>query len=238
MVKPSTRTPLRTAALITGLSMLILGIGAPIGEFYILPKLLAPGNIIQTAKNILSNQNLFRISVVGYLINFIGDVVIAWGLYMLLRPVNEYLSILMSSLRVVFAVVALAALLNLITVLQLLDASPYKTFFELNQFYAQMDLAFNGFRNGWTFALAIFGIHLVLLGYLVFGSNYIPKFIGVWLMVGGIGWFVNSIQPFLFPAFKINFTIISITGAGELVFLLWLLIKGARLKEPVKGSSL
>jgi hypothetical protein len=231
MVNSSTKISLRRAALIAGLSMLVLGMGAPIGEFYVIPKLMVSGKATETAQNILANQTLFRISVVGYLINFIGDVIVGWALFILLRPVNEQLSVLASCLRIVFAVVALAALLDLVTVLRLLDTPSYKIAFELSQLYAQVDLAFNAFRNGWSLALAIFGVHLALLGYLVFQSSYIPKFIGIWLVIAGVVWFTNSLQPFLFPGFKINFTIISITGSAELVFMLWLLIRGTRLKE-------
>ena len=83
--------------------------------------------------------------------------------------------------------------------------------------------------------MIIFGIHLVLLGYLIFRSGYIHWIIGILLIIDGLGWVTDSLQPYLYPKAHLGFLFISFFG--ELVFMLWLLIMGWRLKEPTAPVS-
>jgi hypothetical protein len=130
----------------------------------------------------------------------------------------------------VYTVIALVALLNLVTVLRLLKTPDLLTVFEPNQTYAQVMLALKEFRSGWYFGILLFGIHLGLLGYLVFRSEYIPRILGILLTISGLGYVITTLKPFLFP--NINLDLAKYTFYGELVFMLWLLIKGSRIKEP------
>jgi len=91
-------------------------------------------------------------------------------------------------------------------------------------------LSLHAFRDGWSFGFFFFGSHLVLLGYLVFRSGYIPKWVGICLIIAGSGYLVNTLQPFLFPNTDIKY--ITITFFGELIFMFWLLIRGWRIKQP------
>jgi hypothetical protein len=90
-------------------------------------------------------------------------------------------------------------------------------------------LSLNAFRSGWYFGISFFGIHLGLLGFLVFRSDYIPRILGVLLIIAGLGYLINSLKPFLFPNINVDFA--KFTFYGELIFMLWLLIKGWRIKE-------
>src|SRR5215216_68255 len=104
------------AALIAGLGLLIMAIAAPFAELYVYPQLVVPQNAAQTVQNILANKTLFTSAIVGYLIAFLCDVLVAWALYLLLKPVDENLSLLAAWFRLVYTVIALVALLNLVTV--------------------------------------------------------------------------------------------------------------------------
>ena len=84
-------------------------------------------------------------------------------------------------------------------------------------------------------SLIVFGMHLVLVGYLIFRSNYIPRIIGVLLVVNGLGWVVDSLQPYLYPNAKLEF--VTVTFFGEMVFMLWLLIRGWAVKEIVVAEA-
>jgi len=221
---------LRAAAITAGVGYLMM-MGTPFAEFYVLEKLIVPENMAETAKNILANEALFRYGIVAYLVNFIGDLVAAWALYFLLKPVSESLSMFTAWFRLVYTVVSLAALLNLVTVLHLLNTAQYASIFTPDQLYAQVDLSISAFRKGWSIAYLFFGIHLWLLGYLVFRSTYIPKIIGILLILAGTGWMIDNLRPLLFPDFSINFIIIAIAGTGELVFTFWLLIRGWKIPE-------
>ncbi len=154
---------------------------------------------------------------------------IAWALYILLKPVNENLSLLTAWFRLVYTVIALVALNNLVTVFQLLDTPGYLKVFEPDQLYGHAMLYLRAFRNHWYFGIIFFGIHLVFLGYLVIKSNYIPGVPGVVLIITGEGYLLTNIRPYLLPNVNVDFA--KYTFYGELIFMLWLLIKGSRIKE-------
>jgi hypothetical protein len=75
-----------------------------------------------------------------------------------------------------------------------------------------------------------FGFHLGLVGHLVFKSNYIPRILGVLLIIAGLGYLTNALEPFLFPNINVDFA--KFTFYGEPLFMLWLIIKGSRIQEP------
>ena len=224
------KTSLRTAALIAGLGLLVMVIAAPFAELFVLPKLIVPHNAAETAKKLLANKTLFVSCIFGYLITFICDVVVAWALYILLKPTNSGLSLLTALFRWVYTVIAIVSLLNLINVFWLLNNADYLIVFNSGQLNAQLMLFIKAFRSGFNFGIIFFSIHLLLLGYLAFKSNYIPGIFGVLLIVTGLGYLVTSIEPYLFPTVNVDFA--KFTFYGELIFMLWLIIRGSRLKEP------
>jgi Domain of unknown function (DUF4386) len=227
MVSPATKITTGRFALIAGIAMVFMGT-TPYAEFFVYHKLVLSGSAEATVKNILANKNLFISGIFGYLINFIADVVAAWAFYGLLKPVNEMLSLLAAWLRLVYTVISLAALLNLLTVLRLVSSSENLTIFDVDQLHYQVMFSLHAFRDGWSFAYYFFGTHLVLLGYLIFKSTYMPRIIGVLIIVDGLGWIISTMQPILFP--HINLDFIAIAYFGELVLLFWLLIKGPKIQ--------
>jgi hypothetical protein len=229
MLKSPTKSSLRSAALIAGISLLIMVIAAPFAELYAFPKLVVPGNAVETTENIIANKTLFTAVLFGYLITFICDVVVAWALYVLLKPVNDNLSLLTAWFRLVYTVIAIVALLNLVTVLRLVNTPDALTLFQPDQFSAQVMLFINVFRSNWYFGLIFFGIHLGLLGYLVFRSEYIPRILGVLLVIAGLGYLLTTLKPYLFPNINLDFA--EYTFYGEFIFMVWLLIKGPGIKE-------
>ena len=220
---------LRQAALIAGFGYLLSPVTT--AEFSIMPKLVIPGKIEQTVQNIGAHHGLFAVAIFCYLITFLEDIVIAWALFYLLVPVNRSLSLLTAWFRLVYTAVVLFALLNLVTVYRLVDTPDYLPAFGSQQFHAQVRLLLNSFRYDWSMSLVIFGIHLVLLGYLIYRSGYIPRVIGILLIVDGLGWEVDSLQAYFYPNAHLSY--LFITFFGELVFMLWLLIRGWKIKQPI-----
>jgi len=204
-------------------------VAAPFIELVAYPKLVVPGNAAETIKNITTNKGLFVYVIFGYLLTFICDVVVAWALYILLKPVNEQLSLLAAVFRWIYTVIALIALLNLVTVFRILNTSDYSTVFQPNGLNVQIMYLLKTFKSSWYFGLIFFGIHLGLLGYLVIKSGYIPALLGVLLIITGFGYLLTTLRPYLFQAINVDFA--KYTFYGELVFMLWLLIKGWRIKE-------
>ncbi len=220
---------LRRAALLAGLGLLIMVIAAPFAELYVYPKLMVKGNTVETVKNIIEFKTLFVAAIFCYLVTYICDILVAWALYILLKPVNESLSLLTAWFRLVYTVIAIVALLNLVSVFRLLNSADYLTLFEPKQLQAQVMLYLKTFRYGFHFGLIFFAIHLGLLGYLVIRSTYIPKVMGFLLIISGIGYLLTTVQPYLFQNINIDFAVY--TFYGELIFMLWLLIRGSRLKD-------
>ncbi len=219
---------LRQAALIAGFGYLLSPVTT--AEFSIMPKLVVADNIQQTAQNITAHPGLFVAAILCYLITFLEDIVIAWALYYLLAPVSRSLSMLTAWFRLVYTAVALFGWLNLLTAFRLLKTPDYLTLFGSVQLHAQLRLLLSSFRYDWSASLLIFAVHLILLGYLIYRSGYIPKIIGILLVIDGLGWVIDSLQAYLYPNAHLGF--ISITFFGELIFMLWLLIRGWKIKQP------
>ena len=220
--------PLRKAALISGIGYLVM-IASPIAEamFHHFADL---SNATATVRNITNNAPLVRYTIILYLINFVGDVLAAWGLYLLFRPVSRDLSLFTAWLRIIYTVMSLVAVMNLLTVLQLTSKyNNYLKAFTDQQLQAEVMSALHSFRDDWSFAFSFFGIHLMVLGYLAIVSTYVSKIVGACLVLAGAGWLTDSLQPFLYA--NMTLPVGMITGFGELVFTFWLFIKGMKLQE-------
>ena len=217
------------AAIVAGLGLLIMTIFYIFADFFVFQKLIDQGDATTTANNILANGMQFRSGICGIIIVLICDVIVAWALYVYLKPVNKSISLLAAWLRLVYAAMLGIALLNFVIVLILLSGADYLVVLETDQLYAQMLMFLNAFYDMWSLGLIIFGLHLVLLGYLVFKSDYVPRILGILLLVGGLSYLFDNFGKFLFPGYDLN--IAMILGWGEFLLMLWLLIKGAKIPE-------
>jgi hypothetical protein len=222
------------AALIAGLGLLIMAFAAPVAEFVVYPRLFIPGKIEETAQNIVANQALFLVGMFAYLITFVCDVLVAWALYILLIPVNRSLSLLTAWFRLVYTVIALLGVLKLATVFRIVTTPDYRTAVSKDQLHAQVQLLLRSSQYEWSIGVVLFGIHLGLLGYLVYRSDYIPRMLGILLAIAGVGYPIYYLSPYLYPNTDLGF--IMITFFGELVFMLWLLVRGWKIQEPTAHS--
>jgi len=229
MTNNGSNTSLRTAALVAGFALLVMVIAAPFVELFAYPKLVVSDNVEKTIKNITDNKGLFVYVIFGYLLTFVCDIVVAWALYILLKPVNKQLSFLTALFRWVYTIIALIALLNLVTVFRIVNTSDYSTLFQSNEVNTLIMFLLKSFKGSWYFGFVFFSIHLILLGYLVIKSSYVPGILGILLIITGLGYLLTTIKPYLFSNVNIDFA--RYTFYGELVFMLWLLIKGWSIKE-------
>ncbi|WP_298312135.1 DUF4386 domain-containing protein [uncultured Aquimarina sp.] len=187
-------------------------------------KLLNFDNAIETTNNILSSELLFRLSFVSGLIMETVFVFYAFFLYKLLRPVNKNNATLMLILALLPVPIFLMNQLNLFAVL--LSAK--------EQMQEQMMFYLNLNKNGGFIVSIFFGLWLLPLGYLVFKSSYLPKILGIFLMIGCFGYLINFIQGFLFPGTEATLwtnPVLIITHISELLLMLWLLIIGINIKK-------
>lgn len=221
---------LRHAAIITLLGYLASS-GVPFASFYVTPKVFVADNAAKTAQNILVHHGLFVAAIFAFLISFVGDIVAAWGIYLMLRPANAAISMFVAWLRVVFATVGLAALGNLVTVHRLLTRPSSLTAIGQDQLNVQVQVAFGSFNSEFAFGLIIFGVHLMMLGWLIYRSGYIPSWLGIVLAINGAGWIVIESGPYLLPGVNLGF--VWVATVGELILLVWLIGWGTRLPDPL-----
>ncbi len=217
---------LRQAAVIAGIGILLMVLSVPIAEFQIFPSLIDSQSPEATTKNILNNKTLFITGIFLNFVTIICDIVVAWALYVFLKPSGKSLALLAAWFRLIYAGIYLIALFNLIKILNLLTADKYFMAIGQDQIYDQILFYFKSFGREMEFGLILFGIYLGILGYVALKASYIPKVISWLLIIAGLGYFISYLGKFLYP--EINTEILMITFFGELIFMVWLLIKGGR----------
>ncbi len=216
------------AALAAGVAYLIMT-ASPVAEFLVYNRLVVAGDASATAQNILTHRSLFNTGIFLYLVNFLGDILSAWALYLLLKPVHANLSLLAAWVKLIYATLSIVSIFPLLHVVDLLQGADYLKVYAPEQLRAQAMLGLKAFRQEWSFAYILFGSHLMLVGYLAFRSGYIPKIVAICVGIAGVGWLVDNLQPYLYPQYNVNVGML--TGLGELVFMLWLLIRGWALRS-------
>ena len=219
---------LRQAALTAGIAYLLMPVA--FAEFFVNRRLIVADDIDRTAQNIVSHGRLFAVGILCYLVTLVLDVIIAWALYYLLAPVNRALSLLAACFRLMYTAIALVAVLNLTNVYRLLTNPAYTRAFGDGPLHAQALFLLNSYRYEWSVSLVIFALHLGLLGFLMLRSDYLPKWIGVLLVLDGFGWVIYPLKPYLYPTAPIDF--IPLFAFVELSLPLWLVIRGWKIPEP------
>lgn len=227
---------LRKAAIIAGFTLIVMTIFAAFAYMNIFPSLIVPGDAVTTANNIMANEGLFRIGIVSYVIVIICDVVVAWAFYVLFKAVHQSLSLLAAWFRLVYSIIFGITLANYFIVLLLLSGADYLRVFETGQLHVHVMLFLNAFDYGWDIGYVFFGLHLFFLGYLVFKSShilfksvYIPRILGVLLIIACFGYLIDTFSKFLFPSCDVNVGLF--TGWGEALLMIWLLVKGWKVPE-------
>jgi len=235
---------LRKAARVAGLAYLIIFILGGFTNFIARDNLIVAGDAATTASNIMASESLFRMGIAGGVIVLAADAVVAWALYIFLKPVNKSLSLLAAWFRLLFVAIAGINLLNLLIVLLLLSGADYLTVFETGQLQAQVMLFLGAHEFGINISWVFFGLHILVLGYLIFKSDYIPQILGVLLIVASLGYFINSFASFLSPTYadnEANLLVVAVPAIiAELSLTLWLLIKGGSIQQqdnPAPASA-
>ncbi|MDH5718593.1 MAG: DUF4386 domain-containing protein [Spirochaetia bacterium] len=177
------KTTMRGSALTAGLGLLLMTILAPLAYFNGYQNLLVENDAVKTAENIIASETLFRLSICCFLFVALLDIIVAWALYVFLEPANKNLSLLSGWLRVSYAVVMLISVSHLLNILTLISKIEYLKVFELNHLNAQIMLSMSAFQYSWDASFVFFSFHLLILGFLVFKSNYAPKILGVLVII-------------------------------------------------------
>jgi hypothetical protein len=220
--------PLNKIARIAGVLILLTAVLAPFSLIYVPSTLVVPGDAATTASNIVASEGLFRLGMVSDALVFLLEIAIVALLYVLLKPVNPTLSLVAAFSRLAMAVIQGINLLNYFFALLLLSGAGYLTVFSPDQLQALALLFLNAHEQVALIWGLFFGFHLLVLGYLVYRSGYLPRILGVVLVVTALCYLTQSFGNMLLPQYKAIFAAIGFLAIIELAFPLWLLIKGVK----------
>ncbi len=222
----STRNPGRVA----GFLYLLLAVFAPFRLIYIPSTLYVRGNATVTANNIAAHELLFRLGIVSDL--FCGTILIflVLALYRLFKGVDQNQAVLMVILGGVMpAAIDFFNVLNDAAVLMLVRGADFLSVFEKPQRDALAMLFLRLHGQEIVAAEVLWGLWLFPLAILVYRSRFLPRFLGVWLVINGFAYLAMSFTGLLLPQYEDIVSKIAFPAQlGEIAIMLWLLIKGAK----------
>jgi hypothetical protein len=225
---PDQRARLRRLTRVAGVLYLAIFLLYPLSTT-VRSLLVAPGDAATTAANVAASETLFRWGLAGEAAVVLIEIALAGVLYTLLRPVSRTLSMAAALARAGEGVVMAAG--NLVTgimTLVMVSGAGYLTAFSLEQRDA-LALAYQD-ANGQVVLVwgLFFGLHLVLLGWLVWRSGFLPRLIGLLLLLAGVGYLAQSFGVLVAPglAGPLDVVVLVLAVPGELAIAVWLLVRG------------
>jgi hypothetical protein len=222
--------PLKKAARIAGAIYLSLVLIAPFAMLYVPGRLIVRGNAAATADNILAHETMFRLSIFGDLIGHVIFICLAIALYRLLSSVNNTWALLMVSFVLVSAAVGFLNALNNIAAVILFRGGEFLTVFDKPQRDALAMLFIRLHSQGEFISEIFWGVWLFPFGLLVFRSGFLPRLLGVWLIIACFAWIALSITAQFFPYnYETAFAWLQPAFFAEMAIMLWLLIRGAKV---------
>lgn len=225
----------RTAGVLY-LIIIVLGL---FSEIWVRSSLISPGDAAATASSIVAAEGLFRAGFLADSIMILSDVAVAVLLFVLLKPTNQTLALLALCFRLMQTAVIALNLLNYYATMLLLKGSDYNSVFDAAQINSLASLFLDLHSHGYDLGLILFGVHCLLLGYLIAKSLYMPKALGYLVMAAGVTYLIGSYTRFLFPDFVSTVSPIYVVAIiSELSLGLWLLVKGVNLErwQEMTGS--
>jgi hypothetical protein len=223
----------RPSARITGIVYFLYFLTAVLGEFF-LKGLVVDGDAAATANNLLAHQPLFRLGLATGLIATTCYIAVTALFYGLFKPVNRSLSLLAAFFGLVGCAITAFGSLFQIAPLFVLGGAQYLSVFNVEQLRALALMFLQLNTQTAHICLVLFGFYDLLIGYLVFKSTFLPRFLGVLMALAGSGWLT-----FLYPplANSLSPYILVLGFLAELSLMLWLLVKGVNVQRWKQQTS-
>jgi hypothetical protein len=196
---------------------------------YVPGKLIVRGDATATVGNVAAHETLFRLGIASQLIGSAGFIFVALALYQLLKGVDRRQASLMVTLIVVSIPIAFLNEVNSFAALLLMHGADFLSVMDKMQreAWAMLFLSLHG--RGLMVSELFWGLWLFPLGRLVYRSRFLPRFLGVWLGLAGVAWVILCLTGVLLPEYAGKVSTYSQPAVfGEIVFMLWLVIKGAK----------
>jgi hypothetical protein len=216
-------------AKVAGVLFLISLVAGGFGEAYVPSKIIGSADAATAAANIRNHELLFRLGFATFLVESLCDITLVMIMYALLKPVNRQLSLLAAFFGLMGTALFAAGELFYFAPLVLGGGAYLKTLSpdQLNTL-TLLSLKFYGYA-GMIFT-AYYGMAWIVRGYLMFHSEYLPKFLGILMAIGGAGFVVRNFAMILAPAYASDFLLL-LMFPGGLILAAWLLIKGVNISK-------
>jgi hypothetical protein len=227
---------------VAGAGYLVIIVTGLFAEFFVRSSLIVPGDPGATAANISASQLLFRTGIASEFVMLSADILVALALYVLFEAAGKGLALLAAFFRLTHAAVVGGNLLNTYLPLLFLENAALTEAFALEQRQALASVFLEAHGFGYVIGLVFFGVHCLVLGYLVSRSGFVPRVLGVLLVLAGVGYLIDGFGRTLLPSYVEYESIIApivLAPAliGELSFCLWLLVKGVDLSGAGPDSE-
>ena len=219
-----------TTARLAGLFYLLVVITGIFHLLYVPSQLIQWSDPLTTINNIKSSELLFRFGIVVGVVSFVFYLILPFILFELFKVVHKKMALLMVILAVVSVPISLFNMVAKINVLTLLSDAEYLKLFSAEQIQVQVMLLLKSYNNGIAILRIFWGLWLFPFGYLAYKSGYIPRILGVSLMLGCFGYIIYFFSRLLFPEVSIPGFVGWPASFGEIGTCLWLLIMGVKDK--------
>jgi hypothetical protein len=220
-------------ARIGGVCYLVIIITGICSELLARKGIIVPGDAATTASRLAASPHLWRVGIALDLLMHVCDIPLMVILYILLRPVNKDLALMELLFKLVQSAVLVAIKLNLFTPLFLSGDAQYLDVFTLEQRHALSYISILSDEQGFALGLIFFGFGSLILGYLVYKSAYLPRFIGILMAIAGFCYLVNSFALILTPttSAKLFPSILLPSFIAEVILCFRLLFKGVDVQK-------
>lgn len=224
-----------------GLLYLIVVVTGFFSLIYVPSQIFVEGDASATVSNIVASRSLFQLGIVASLICYTAFLLLPFALYKLLSPFGNGAAVVMAAFALVSVPISFVNLFNRLDTLSLLSGANYLQAFTTEQLNAHVMLSLDAYSNGMRISEIFWGLWLLPFGYLVFKSGFLPKVLGILLMMGCFGYLINFVGSALSAGFSDTVIAGLVTlpaGLGEIGICLWLLIVGVREpKSPIVSAS-
>ncbi len=197
---------------------------------YVPSQITVPGNPSATVSNMVSHATLFRAGIAAFLVKQVAFLLLPLALFRLLRPVQALAATTMVTMAVVSVPIALVSLSSKLDAMDVLTG-PYSQSASPVELQSQAMLFLNTYGNGLLVTTLFWGLWLLPFGYLVIRSGFLPRALGVFLVLGGLGYVTQVFWQILQPATDFPGFVLFPAAIGEIGICLWLLVVGPRRKQ-------
>jgi Domain of unknown function (DUF4386) len=212
-----------------GATLLLMAALAGFGNFIVVQRFITAGDPTATATAILDAEGTFGLGVMALYLAAALDVLIAALLYRLFAPVNPAAARLEAWLRLTYAAVFAVAISQLAAIPDLLHDPVRADVFTPAQVHVEAFAAMEAFHHTWFAGLLLFGAHLMVLGYVAYRSGYLPRALGVLVLIAGAGYAIDTVTDVLSAGTP--FTVSTVTFVGEFLLGVWLLVRARHIGD-------